>query len=179
MTYKFRQANFDFQFSDEDFANPNDMIPAGEFNPHNVRTFLLHDAGFVVAVVFADCLQDALDEAVDRGKLDRFQVSEAELKDYETGERSDVGSEWAPEGYPEYRGITHLGNASEPFDIESLDVVEVPTSQWGPEYWTVGQLEQAVENLEDGWDGRTESWKTANQPRLEAYKARLGQLEVK
>src|SRR4051812_33842038 len=84
----------EISFSDADVVNIGDFIPADEFNPHKVRPFLLHDHGFVVAVVFASCLQDALDEAADAGKLDRFAVSEAEMKDY-----SD-------------ESLTFLGNAS-------------------------------------------------------------------
>jgi hypothetical protein len=99
-----------FTFSDSDIANVDDWIPEGEYNPHNIRAFLLHDHGFVVAVVFAGNLQDALDEAVDNDKLDRFQIGESEMKDYpEDGE-----------------GISFLGNASEPFDIDTLGVVELP-----------------------------------------------------
>jgi len=105
------QAKFnEITFSDADVLNPEDYIPAGAYNTHRVRPWLLHDHGFVVAVVFADCLQDALDEAADNGKLDGFQVEENDLADY--GQNED--------------GISRLGNAGEPFDIEALDVVELP-----------------------------------------------------
>jgi hypothetical protein len=100
---------FEFSFDDEDVVNADEWIPKGEYNPHNVRPFLLHDHGFVVAVAFASSLQDAIDAAVDADKLDRFQVSEADIADY-----------------PNEEGLTFLGNASEPFDIEGLDVVELP-----------------------------------------------------
>ena len=100
----------EIKFTDADVVNPDDFIPAGEYNPHHVRPFLIHDHGFVFAVVFADCLQDALDAAVDGNKLDGFQVSEKDLADYG----------------PDEDGITRLGNASEPFDIQTLDTVELP-----------------------------------------------------
>ncbi len=146
----FKSGNFDYQFSEDDVVNADSFIPAGDFNPHNVRPFILHDAGFVVAVCFADCLQDAIDEAVDAGKLDRFQVTEEELKEYETGERTEVGSEHCPEGYPEYDGrIAHLGNASEPFDIESLDAVEVSNKSWTRDFWTHEQLVSQFESAGD------------------------------
>ena len=61
--------------------------------------------------MFADCLQDALDIAVDAGKLDSFKVSEDDLADYG----------------PDEDGISRLGNAGEPFDIEALGVEELPT----------------------------------------------------
>jgi hypothetical protein len=106
------QAKFsEITFSDADVVNPDAYIPEGEYNPNNVRPYLLHDHGFVVAVVFASCLQDAFDTAADEGKLDAFQVSKDDLGDYGLEEE----------------GISRLGNASEPFDIEALDAVELPT----------------------------------------------------
>jgi len=98
-------------FTDNDLVNPDDFIPAGAYNPHRVRPWLLHDHGFVVAVVFADCLQDALDEAADHDRLDRYLVEDKDLADYG----------------PDEEGISRLGNAGEPFDIESLGVEELPT----------------------------------------------------
>jgi hypothetical protein len=102
-------AKFEVRFSDADVVNADAFIPSGAHNPHKVRPFLLHDHGFVLAVVFADCRQDAIDEAVDAGKLDRYLVTPDDLKGYENGE-----------------GISFLGNAGEPFDIEGLDAIELP-----------------------------------------------------
>lgn len=109
-----QKGNFEWTFTDADVINPDDFIAHGEYNPHNVRPFLLHNAGFVLAVVFADCLLDALNEAADNDVLDRFQVSEGELADY--GEDEE--------------GITRLGNASEPFDLGTLDAVELENPKW-------------------------------------------------
>src|ERR1700678_2986912 len=89
-------------FTDDDVVNPSDFIAKGDYNPHHVRPWLLNDHGFTVAVVFADCLQDALDAAVDAGKLNGFQVSEQDLPDYGAAED----------------GISRLGNAGEAYDIE-------------------------------------------------------------
>ena len=106
------QAKFnEITFTDNDVVNPDDFIPAGEYNPHKVRPWLFHDHGFTVAVVFADSLQTALDTAVDAGKLDAFQVSESDLAEYG----------------PDEDGIARLGNAGEPFDVEALGVEELPT----------------------------------------------------
>ena len=148
--------NWEYRITEDDITDGESFIPAGEYNPHNVHPFILHDAGYVIAVVFAEHLQDALDIACDAGKLDRYQVSADDLKDYETGERTDVGSAHCPEGYPEYQGICYLGNASEPFDIEGLDAVEVPNSKWTREYWTLEQLQSQLERSLDllGLDGR-------------------------
>ena len=105
------QAEFQqIKFSDSDVVNPDDYIAEGQYNPHRVRPWLLHDHGFVLAVVIADCLQDALDIAVDESKLDCFQVSEKDMADYG----------------PDEEGITRLGNAGEAFDIESLGAIELP-----------------------------------------------------
>lgn len=129
------------KFTDSDVVNKDDYIPAGESNYHNVRPFLLHDAGFVLAVVFADCLQDAIDIAVDAGKLDRFQIQEPktengqliapaphdEFWDYVKEVMEDEqGWEINGKKYDWNESVSFLGNAGEPFDIESLGAVELP-----------------------------------------------------
>lgn len=114
MNVTYRHDNLEFSFSDADIVDIDNWIPQGEYNPHNVRPFLLHDHGFTLAVVFADSLQDAIDEAVDAGKLDRFQVAAADLGDY--GDTDEEQSE----------RLAYLGNASEPFDIETLGAIELP-----------------------------------------------------
>lgn len=95
------------KFSDEDVINADDYIPAGEYNPHKTCGWLLHDHGFTLAVVFADNESDAIDAAVDADKLDRYLVENEE-------------------DYPDGEGLSYLGNASEPFDIESLGIVKLP-----------------------------------------------------
>lgn len=105
-----RWQNLEFRFEDADVCNPDDAIYAGDCNPHNVRLWLLHDVGFTLAVVWASSLQDALDAAVDEGKLDRFQVTEDDAADY----GGDIYNS---------ESLDYLGNANEPFDIESLGYV--------------------------------------------------------
>jgi hypothetical protein len=102
----------EIKFTDADVVDLDDWIPDGEYNPHRVRPWLLHDHGFVLAVVFADCLQDALDAAVDADKLDRYLIAEEDYEEY--GVMGDNPT------------CCFLGNAGEPFDIESLEVVELP-----------------------------------------------------
>ena len=166
-TVVYTEGHFEYKFDTEsDIVNGDSMIPHGEFNPHNVHPFILHDAGFVLGVVFAEHLQDALDEAVDNDILDRFQVTEAELEEYRTGTDSD--------GYPEYERISHLGNASEPFDIEGLDVVEVPNSRWTLNYWSIDQIVSKVEGILDDLAptrtgcGRTDKYIDEVTPKLAA-----------
>lgn len=110
MTVKFPVNNFDLRFDDSDVVNREAYCPRGEYNPHNVRPFLLHDRGFTVAVVFASNLEEAIDEAVDADKMDRYAIGTEALADY--GEEGE--------------GISYLGNAGDPFDIESLGIVELP-----------------------------------------------------
>ena len=114
------------KFTDDDVLNKDDFIPAGEYNPQCVRPFLLHDHGFVLCVVFACNLQDAIDEAVDAGKLDRYQLTlEQEV------------------GYgPEANGVSYLGNASEPFDIEGLDAIELPNPPFS--FCALFNLQQSI-----------------------------------
>ncbi len=99
----------EIQFSDADIVNEGDFIPAGQSNPHNRRPFLFHDHGFALAVVFADCLDEALDEAADAGKLDRYLITECDRGDYK-----------------DENGISFLGNHGREFDIESLGICELP-----------------------------------------------------
>lgn len=176
-TVVYTEGHFEYKFDTEtDIVNGDDMIPAGEFNPHNVHPFILHDAGFVLGIVFAESLQDALDEAVDNDVLDRFQVTDKELSDYQTGTDS--------EGHPEYERISYLGNASEPFDIESLDVVEVPTSRWTMEYWSIDQLVSQVESILDDLTptrtgcGRTDKYIDEVTPKLASMLKELNRRRV-
>lgn len=119
------------KFTDKDIVNPDDFCPAGEDNAHRrpsgTRPWLIHDHGFVVCVVFASNMQDALDEAVDNHKLDAFLIDE----EYNTpGTKGRPASDYPTIGTENEEGITRLGNASEPFDIESLSVIELPNPKF-------------------------------------------------
>jgi hypothetical protein len=60
-----------------------------------------HEFGALVAVwSYGD--QDALDDAVDAGKMDAFMVSDEDFRDMNEREREE---------------LAYLGNASEPFDL--------------------------------------------------------------
>jgi len=107
MKAEFNQIRFD----DADVVNPDDFIPDGEYNPHDVRPFLFHDHGFVIGIVFASSIQDALDELVDNNKIDHLMIDDNDLHDY--------GEDYVC-----------LGNAGEPFDIDTLGIVELPNPNW-------------------------------------------------
>jgi len=101
------------KFSDKDVINGENFDPQGTYNPHGIHPYLFHNEGFVLGVVFASSLQDAFDELADSGKIDHFMVTKEEMKDY-----PDRDGEPDP-------CLTFLGNASEPFDIEGIDVIEL------------------------------------------------------
>lgn len=92
------------KFTDGDVANLDDW----EMD-HTLTPFLLHDHGYVLCVVFAEHLQDALDTAADKGRIDQCKVTEAEMRDY-----------------PNEEGLSFLGNFCEPYDIEGMGVLELP-----------------------------------------------------
>ncbi len=100
------------KFTDADVVNPEDCIWDGYYNPHNVRPFLLHDHGFTLAVAFADCLRDAIDEAGEAGKLDRYIVEPDVIK-------SDYPKEEDRERLEFFDGKEGA------YDLESLHVVEL------------------------------------------------------
>lgn len=120
------------KFSDADVVNPDDW-EFGKYKP-----WLIHEAGFVLAVVFAETYGDALDEAADAGRLDKFRIDPKDKGDLEDYFEKDV----IPPGYdpncPEYTDEQgnmywprvgwephYLGNASEPFDTKGVEFVEL------------------------------------------------------
>jgi len=139
-----RNANLEAQYSAENFVNPS-AFDNSEFDG---KAYVFLNGGFVQAIVFAEypayTESDALDEAADSGKLGDPLTPE-ELKEYETGEYTDVGNEHSPKrkvkvevegvqteveihgGWPEYDSrVVNLGNASEPYDQEGWDLWVVP-----------------------------------------------------
>jgi hypothetical protein len=101
------------KLTDDLVINPDNFIPAGAFNPRNVRPWLIEGVYGPVAIVFADCEQDALDEAVDQDMLDGYLI---EAKDLEEAEKDET--------------VTYLGNASEPFDISEIHIRELPNPRF-------------------------------------------------
>lgn len=89
----------EMELTDSKVVNIDSYIPAGEYNPHNVRPWALHDQFGLIAIAFAYSAQDALDEIVDAGKLDSYMVKPEEIEE-------DREEEYA-----------YLGNAPEPFDL--------------------------------------------------------------
>jgi hypothetical protein len=95
-----------FEFTDEDVVNPDDFIPTGEYNPHNVRPWLIYGSWGTLAVVFADCESDALDVAADGEKLEGYRIP--------------------PEEQDESREYCYLGNCCDAYDIQNIGMIELP-----------------------------------------------------
>ena len=100
-----------FRFSDSDVVEPGDFIPAGEYNPHNVRPWLIYNEVGTLAIVFASNEQDALDGAMDGDKLNSVIIDRADYDAMTEEERDD---------------LAYLGNASEPCDLSYVGIVELP-----------------------------------------------------
>ena len=116
-----------FSYEAGDVVNPDDFIPQGSYNPHNVRPWLIHNEFGTLAIVYADNEQDALDEAVDAGKLDSCRIPDEEIGDY--GRTEGV---FQPDSEVlEAANATLLGNASEPFDLTYIGMVPLPNKQYG------------------------------------------------
>lgn len=89
----------------------NDVTFPGEYNPHNVRLWIIgHEFG-PVGAVWAQCEQDALDELVDSGLGDCFLIDEKDADE----------------------DCSRLGNAGEPANLDNawMRVVEfAPDRDW-------------------------------------------------
>lgn len=114
------------KFTDADVVNPDDapyFTGCADYKP-----WLFHDHGFVLAVVFAETLQDALDTAADQGKLDRFKLDindEHDRADYAAEvtvpKTGDKFWDWRDDA-----GVSHLGNYCHPYDIATVSIAELP-----------------------------------------------------
>ena len=144
-----RHNNWEARYDADDFVNPD------EFRDHRRKygkAYVVLNGGTVLAIVFGcDCDQDALDAACDADKLDGLLVTEEELKDYETGNFSNHPDAPNGIGWPEYEGIINLGNASEPFASESLDIWEVSSEQFAedPALMTLDRVMEYLKERED------------------------------
>ena len=88
----------------------NDITLPGEYNPHNVRLWVVGNEYGALGAVWAGSEQDALDELVDQGLGDGLLIDEADA-DEETA---------------------RLGNAGEPacLDYAWLRVVDLSPARW-------------------------------------------------
>ena len=97
-------------WTDADVINADYYAPDSNRAHPDSAPWLLHDHGFVVAVVFAENLQEALDTAADADKLERYLLNNEDWVDYDG---------------PEDDRVFYLGNNSLPYNIESLVAIEL------------------------------------------------------
>lgn len=86
----------------------NNVVFPWESNPHKVRLFVVGNEFGPVAAAWADCVQDALDEAMDADLLNSFLVDDADKL-------------WTDE----LDDCTPLGNAGELCDLTNAWIQEV------------------------------------------------------
>ena len=91
----------------------NDIIFPWEYNPHKVRPFVISNEYGTLCLVWADCIQNAIDNACDLNMLNSFIVDE---KDYTEEEKND---------------LVHIGNAGELSDLTYMQCNEIDISKLG------------------------------------------------
>jgi len=89
----------------------------GEYNPHNVKAWVIgHEFG-AVALVVGEHEQEALDNAMDEGKLECMLMDEDDLNEHAFNSWDD--------------SYTYAGNASEAIWSEYLWIRELATTNEG------------------------------------------------
>lgn len=111
----------------------NNIIFPWEYNPHNVRLWVIHEVGPLCAV-WAESEQDALDEMLDQG-IESFLVSEEDFAAMTDEEKEE---------------LAYLGNASEPCDLTYawLSVVKLEAE----DYQLIAKLAEARGLLKSNLD---------------------------
>ena len=103
-------------FTGKDIVNPQDYIPQGKYNPHNVRAWQIKIQLMTSScVVFAKCMEEALDIAADEGRL------QAAAYDLDPDDLIDVWEDL------ESHGLTPLGNYSDLYSINEIFCEETTT----------------------------------------------------
>lgn len=111
---KYRLNDIGLTFEDSDVVNPREFDVDGE-SVYGMKPWLIYGEFGTLAVVFATCEQDAFDEAVDANKLDSYQVSNEDIKEWEDENPGKDNDSWMC-----------AGNASEIFDQTYLQIVALP-----------------------------------------------------
>lgn len=100
----------------------NNVVLPEEFNPHNVRLWVIGNEYGALCALWADCEQYALDTLIDEGKGNSFLVPEDEVKAARLTAEDDCPEEW-----------TSLGNAGELCDLTHAWIAPVefePARDW-------------------------------------------------
>jgi hypothetical protein len=110
----------DVEISDDMIVNPDAYVPAGDYNPHNVRPWVIGHEHGAFAIVFAASAQDAIDETVDAGKMDGMKVSDEDYANATDDEREDYlcGGNASEYFYQDYLWLEPIENP--PFSFIAL-----------------------------------------------------------
>lgn len=100
----------EFDVKDE-LVVTNDVTFPWEYNPHNVRPWLVVTSIGVLGLVWGSCEGDALDTLIDEDLGDSLILSEEDVK------------EWCADGREDE--ICYAGNAGEPVDLTEVYICEV------------------------------------------------------
>jgi hypothetical protein len=96
-------------------ANAEDYIPAGEYNPHNVRPWLIGNEYGILAIAYAEHEQDAMDVAADNDTLRGLALDDDYIQELHA-DGEDIAAE----------AIMYLGNAGEPFSALAAWIKKLP-----------------------------------------------------
>lgn len=89
----------------------NDVTFPWEFNPHNVRPWLITTEIGVLGLVWGSCEGDALDTLIDEDLGNSLILSEEDVEEWHADGREDE--------------IYYAGNAGEPVDLTDVYICEV------------------------------------------------------
>jgi hypothetical protein len=84
---------------------------AGEYNPHRVKAWLIHNEVYYSFIAIGSSEQEAIDNCVDSNLWDHMKMSDEDLQEYEENGWDD--------------SFIRAGNASEAFWSENLFIEEI------------------------------------------------------
>jgi len=111
----------------------NDVTFPDEYNPHNVRLWVIGNEFGVLVLVWGSCEGEALDVAADAGLLNGLALDD------------DIAEEREREDDNE--GVMYLGNAGEAFDSIHAWIQEAPALKGIQARWFAEARGQGAENL--------------------------------
>jgi len=78
----------------------------GEYNPHRVKAWLIHNEVYYSYIAIGSCEQEAIDNCVDSNLWDHMKMTDEDYQEYDSNGWHD--------------SFIQAGNASEPFWAENL-----------------------------------------------------------
>lgn len=84
---------------------------SGQYNPHRVKAWLIHNEIYFSFIAIGSCQQDAIDNCVDENLWDSFKMSEESYQEYSENDWDD--------------SYITAGNATEVFWAENLFIKQI------------------------------------------------------